>query len=68
MSTFMTSRSGAPRKLPSEKFSPGLWLSTPSISCRERTGDVLLKPRVLMILNPRDALVRSTPFKLPKPS
>ena len=38
------------------------------MSCNERTGDVLLKPRVLMILNPSDAEVKSTPFKLPKPS
>ena len=68
ISTDFTSRSGAPRKLPSEKFNPGLWLSTPSMSCKERTGEVLLKPRVLMILKPRDAEVTSTPFKFPSPS
>ena len=34
----------------------------------ERTGEVLLNPRVLMILNPSEALVRSTPFRLPSPS
>ena len=68
ISTVFTSRSGAPRKLPREKFNPGLWLSTPSMSCSERTGDVLLNPRVFTILNPRDAEVKSTPFKLPSPS
>jgi hypothetical protein len=68
MSTDLTSSSGAPRKLPSEKFSPGLWLSTPSMSCSERTGEVELNPRVLMILNPRLADVTSTPFSAPRPS
>ena len=57
-----------PRKLPSEKFNPGAWLSTPSINCNERTGDVLLKPRVLMIVNPSEAEVRSTPFNVPSAS
>ena len=68
ISTDFTSRSGAPRKFPSEKFNPGLWLSTPSMSCNERTGEVLLKPRVLTILKPNEAEVKSTPFKLPSPS
>ena len=68
ISTDFTSRSGAPRKFPNEKLSPGLWLSTPSISCNERTGEVELKPRVLIILKPREAEVISTPFRFPSPS
>ena len=63
ISTFMRSSSDAPRKLPSAKLRPGEALSTPSIICNERTGDVLLNPLVLITLNPRLAEVKSTPFK-----
>ena len=57
--TDFTSRSGARNSR--EKFKPGLWLSMPSMSCNERTGEVLLKPRVLTILNPSEAEVKSLP-------
>ena len=66
-STFWISNSETPKKLPNEKFSPGAWLSTPSINCNERTGDVELKPRVLIITKPNEAVVKSTPFMVPKP-
>ena len=68
MSTLLTSKSDAPKKLPKEKFNPGLWLSMPSMSCNERTGEVELNPRVLMILKPKLADVTSTPLRLPNPS
>ncbi len=68
MSTLLTSKSEAPKKLPKEKFKPGLWLSMPSMSCSERTGEVELNPRVLMILKPKLAEVTSTPLRLPSPS
>jgi hypothetical protein len=57
-----------PRKFPRLKFSPGDWLSTPSITCNDLTGDVLLNPRVLITLNPILAEVRSTPLRFPRPS
>ena len=67
-STFCTSISDEPKKFPKEKLSPGAWLSTPSINCKDLTGDVLLKPLVLMTLKPILAAVKSTPFNWPKPS
>ena len=64
----MISNSEAPKKLPSEKFSPGAWLSTPSIIWRDLTGEVLLNPLVLITLKPRLADEISTPFKDPSAS
>ncbi len=58
----MRSNSEAPKKFPKAKFKPGEALSTPSIICKVRTGDVLLKPLVFTTLKPRLAEVRSTPF------
>ena len=62
------SNSDAPKKFPSEKFIPGAWLSTPSIICKERTGEVLLNPLVLIILKPKLAAEISTPLRAPSPS
>ena len=51
-----------PKKFPNAKFNPGEALSTPSIICKDLTGDVLLNPLVLITLNPKLADVISTPF------
>ena len=61
-STFIKSNSDAPKKLPRAKFRPGEALSTPSMICNVRTGEVLLNPRVFTTLKPRLAEVKSTPF------
>ncbi len=50
-STFSTSNSEDPAKLPTEKFSPGAWLSIASITCKDSQSGTI-KSRVLMILNP----------------
>ena len=68
ISTPLVSNSVVPKKLPNEKFNPGDWLSTPSIIWRDRTGEVLLKPLVLIILKAKLAYVKSTPFKFANPS
>ena len=62
ISTFIKSNSDAPKKFPRAKFNPGEALSTPSIICKVLTGEVLLKPLVLITLKPRLAEVKSTPF------
>ena len=61
------SNSEEPKKFPKEKLRPGDWLSIPSISCKDLTGLVLLKPRVFIIVNPMLAVVRSTSLRLPRP-
>ena len=62
------SNSEAPKKLPSEKLRPGAWLSTPSMICKDLTGEVLLNPLVLITLNPKLADDMSTPFNAPRAS
>ena len=68
ISTFIRSSSEDPKKFPNAKFNPGEALSTPSIICKDLTGEVLLKPLVLITLNPKLAEVISTPFIWLRPS
>ncbi|MNE31477.1 hypothetical protein D3C80_1250470 [compost metagenome] len=63
-SAFSRSSSVIPTILPTEKFSPGAWLSIPSIICTIRVLPFALKPRVLTDLKVKLCVLISTPFKL----
>ena len=63
-SILSTSNAFKPTMAPTEKFSPGAWLSIPSTSWLNLTLPLPPNPRVVGVLKVKEEVVTSTPFKV----